>query len=150
MVGNSTKTNDASPREIRKYDYYFRDRQFSIQLENSTISSFEKTLTTLASGALGFSITFVNFFVEGQIRSKSLLFMAWVFFGVSLTTVLLGFLFSRLGQAKYRDIIEKLYRNPRYPWKNRYAIITDYLNWASFFTFLIGVALFALFAGRNL
>jgi len=150
MIENENKTAAADyDKQIRKYEYFLKDRQASIEQENASVAIFEKTLTTLSSGALALSITFAKFF-GGEPKGKEVLFVAWCCFGLALLVLLIGFLCSCRAQIRYRAIITAIYTGNACEPRNTLATLTNYLNWLALFAFIVGVVCFALFVASNL
>ncbi len=146
---NKEKQTEYEDR-LKLYEIFLRNWEKSVESENETIKSFEKTLTTLASGALLFSITFVKL-VSPEPSYENILFSAWVLFGISLVIILVGFLLSRQAHVVFRKYLEKnIYNKKRNTYKNRFAEITNVLNWASLLSFIFGVVLFGGFVYLNL
>jgi len=146
---DAVKTEKDYKQKLRRYEYLLKERSASVEAENAAISSLEKTITALASGALGLSITFVRFIAPEPVF-KEILYMSWGFLVSSLLVILFSFLISRKAQVKYRDILEKQYEDPNCETRNIWGIITNGCNWLSLITLIIGVISFAIFAGINI
>ena len=149
MGENVANTEKDYKHKLRRYEYLLKERSASLEAENAAISNFEKTITALASGALGLSITYVRFIAPDP-SSKHILYISWGSLVFSLLVILFSFLFSRMAQVKYRDILEKQYENADCETRNPWGILTNISNWLSLITLIIGVITFAIFAGINL
>lgn len=109
---------------------------------------FDTHILTLAGGALGLSLTFIrNLIPSGQEpKAKVLIVSAWGCFALTLLVILISFMTSQA--ACERQIIELERGEPLR--SNCWRIITKGLNILSILTFIIGVALFVIFAALNL
>lgn len=107
-------------------------------------SSFDKAVMTLAAGALGISIAFVNN-VAPNPRATGWLAVSWGLFAASLVCVLFSFMAA---QSAIRWEIDHLYDDPRpaRPHPHR----TSRLNKAAASAFVAGVVALSIFAFLNL
>jgi hypothetical protein len=128
---------------------YWEERKLLIQLKDGAIQRFDQILTTLSSSALVFSIFVIKDFVKDATpNSRTLLVLAWVFWFVSLLSVLLSLLFSEKLLAKMIDDADDAYQNKEVS-SSRLGWITDKLNYLSLAGFLTGVVLFLVFVALN-
>jgi hypothetical protein len=106
---------------------------------------FDKAVMTLAAGALGISIAFVNN-VAPDPRMTEWLAASWVLLALSLLCVLVSFIAS---QAAIRWDIDHLYDDPR-PQRPRWRRLTPWFNAAAAATFVGGIGALTVFALLNL
>lgn len=97
------------------------------------IADFTKLLVSLATGTVVLSATFLETFYEG--RSINLLITSWSLTGLSVL----------LGVVAFGQYIAQLAESNLKPRQSG----VEYLNLAQLLTFAIGVALFAIFAVKN-
>lgn len=128
-----------------------------MELEQKTQDSYDKTLLTLSSSALGLSFAFVTEIVPiGQAEGNILLLIAWGCWGVSLAFVLFAYYMSR--QA-FRDAIKRIdnainqgnlmtiYQKPIGGRKDQ---VTSFCNATAGILFLAGVAFIIIFVSLNI
>jgi hypothetical protein len=111
-------------------------------LHEKVTDSFDRAVMTLSGGALGISIAFIHDVAPLPTHKWALVF-AWAAFAASLLTILWSFLTSERAivriVAQHDDEREEIPRGR----------LTDYLNWVSAGTFVIGVIFLVLFALVN-
>ena len=89
-------------------DITSRYRQALETLKQNSQESYDKTVLSLSAGALGVSFAFVTDIVgDWPAQRPGYLFAAWLFWGVSVTSVLFSFLSSRGFRAR-----ELAFRSP--------------------------------------
>jgi len=134
-----------------EHDVYLKERDLLIDAEREAARSFDKTMTTLAAGALALSFGFVR---EMKVAPSSdcLLYWAWGAFVVSLLLILVSFLLSQHAMRRQIAIIEESFDLPNSsaPKITRWAKVIIALNWVSLISLVIGVVFFAVFAACNL
>lgn len=119
-------------------------RRHLLEALYSESQQFDRAVLTLAAGALGISIAFVND-VAPNPRATGWLAASWVLLALSLICVLLSFMAA---QSAIRWEIDHLYDVPRpeRPHPRR----TPRLNAGAAWTFVVGVLALAVFALLNL
>ena len=136
-------------RENLKYQVYLDERKslFNASLEQSRL--FDKAILTLASGALGLSLTFIRQIVPEGCEPRNIysLIVSWIFLALSILSTVVSFLTSVKACAKQIEIMEKETSKDN---SNCYRRITGYLNIFSVLCFIIGVFLLAKFSISNL
>jgi len=112
--------------------------------------NYDRTLITLAGGALGLSFALLDKLASPHgVRSVNLLVGAWISWSATLLISLFAFLMSR---AAFVSALKQLYggnldyRNPG----GRWARLTVVCNILAGFLFFLGVVLIALFTLHNL
>lgn len=79
-----------------KYNVYLEERKLLIDAEREGSRSFDKAVLTLAAGALGLSVTFVDKIAPvPQATILWLLVASWIFFGFSIIVTLSSFITSQ-------------------------------------------------------
>lgn len=132
----------------RNYRDEYRAQLLEYAKESQT--SYDTTLITLASGALGISFAFVGQFIGNDpVQGPYLLASSWICWIVTLALILLSFATSRLALYKavrQVDSGEQLSANPG-GWLNR---LTEMLNVLAGLLFFGGVVAMMCFAYINL
>ncbi len=104
----STNNVEQGRSRIPSRDEYLKAYTLLVELEGKAATSFDKTVITLAAGALGLSITFINQIAQNPTH-KFLLAIAWICFGVALLSILASFLVCQYAMRRQRDIIGEYY-----------------------------------------
>lgn len=114
--------------------------------------SFDKYVLTLASGALGLSLVFIERIVpRPSAASASYLVGAWICFGASILITLVSFLCSQRACLKQINILNGLLDGSlEKATPNVFTWVTGLLNWLSMLAFMAGVALLTTFSIQNL
>jgi hypothetical protein len=128
----------------REQDALAEHRRHLVTALHTASQDFDKAVMTLAAGALGVSIAFVNS-VAPNPRATFWLGLAWALFGTSLVFILASFITS---QQAIRWEIEHLQDDPPQdrPWKST----TRNLNYGAATAFVLGVCSLVVFALLNL
>ncbi|HEU5372108.1 MAG TPA: hypothetical protein VFU51_06940 [Gaiellaceae bacterium] len=119
------------------------ERKRLTDLHEKATDSFDRAVMTLSGGALGISLAFIHD-VAPHPRHVWVLGIGWILFALSLLLILLSFLTSERAVVRMvtaMDAGETAIARGRW---------TDYLNWASAGTFVLGVGFLVLFAWLNL
>ena len=138
-----------------KYKVYIDERKSLIDIMLKESLAFDKAILTLASGALGLSLTFIRQIIP-NIKNGTihLLENAWISFGISILITLISFLTSIFACRKGIKILEGEYINENKNKKckniNYLAIITTCLSILSIISFIIGTFFLASFSINNL
>jgi hypothetical protein len=125
-------------------DAWTTDRERLLALHESTTQAFDKAIMTLAGGALAVSISFIHD-VAHHPRHKGIIGASWSFFVLSLLLILWSFLTSE--RATRRMIHQMADPDAESIPEGR---MTDWLNWGSAGSFLVGVVCLVLFAVLNI
>jgi len=141
--------------EEKLYEVYFEERKQLIDAEREGARSFDKAILTLAAGAFGLSIAFIEKIVPSpRAGSAEILVSAWALFGLSLLLTLVSFLTSQKACARQREILEENYFGQsrsakQMTLRNIWATCTNVLNIFSIGAFILGVVLLAVFGAIN-
>jgi hypothetical protein len=130
--------NDERRKELTEH------RRHLVESLHTASQDFDKAIMTLAAGALGISIAFVNQ-VAPHPRYTAWLGGAWVLFAASLVCILMSFIAS---QTAIRWEISHVYDDPR-P-ERPHLKRTTRLNTISATLFVLGVVSLVVFAFMNL
>ena len=137
-----------------KYNVYLEERKLLIDAEREGSRSFDKAILTLAAGALGLSITFVDKIAPlPQAATLWLLVTSWISFGFSIIITLSSFITSQWACVRQREILDTQWLNStqgQKSIKNRWTRVTNALNVVSILSFVAGVIFLCLFAFVNL
>jgi hypothetical protein len=126
-------------------------RRWLVESEQKSQESFDKTVLSLSSGALGVSFVFIKDVVGGMqnVQWLTLLLCSWLSWGLSSVAVLVSFYASQ--QALRHAIIQVDNDTIReQPVGGSFAKATAWLNGVSVVLFLVGVLLVIGFVGHNL
>ena len=125
-------------------------REMLQALEHESQRAYDKTVLTLSGGALGVSFAFVKDIIgEAPIVWKAFLLASWVFWGLSVTCVLLSFFLSQRALHKAIDEVDEKIDEGKTP-KNYYDTMTRVLNVLGGFLFFTGVISMVVFAAKNM
>ncbi len=118
-------------------------RRHLVEALHTASQDFDKAILTLAAGALGISIAFINQ-VAPKPRDTAWLAIAWLLFGAALVFILISFITS---QSPIRWEIDNVYAEPRPA--RPHAKLTTTLNSLAAGAFVLGVASLVVFALLN-
>lgn len=137
-----------------KYQIYIDERKSLVETENLIAHNFDKNIFTLAAGALGISLVFLEKFANNPSpQSLVLLYISWCALVLSLSTTLSSLLIGQFAYRRAREILEhEFFAKEANKANNRncWARITQTLNWSSIVFFIIGVSTLALFGIQNM
>jgi len=141
--------NDGKEIKILEYEYYRKERESALEAERNSISSFEKTITYLAAGALGLSIGFVKDIAPTP-KYTGILLIAWVSFALSLLFILCGFLVSQNAFRKYVQSLDDEIKGEENEGFRCWGTLTSISNIASLLGLIFGIVFMAIFTYINL
>lgn len=98
------------PDKDKFYQACLMERSRLISSKAEATKSFDQALLTFTSGGLVLSVTFVEKIVADPPESIWLLYSTWILFGLSLSCVLLSFLFSQAAFQREIDAVDRRYR----------------------------------------
>lgn len=117
-------------------------------LANDAFKTFDKSIISLAAGALFLTITFVEKLAPEPVATI-LLKSSWGAFAIALLAIVASQATSaRSLTCQAQNLIAEEFGNECR--RNRWEKPTEILNWTSMLAFAAGVILFALFGGVNL
>lgn len=148
MSGKRQKTDSEN------YQVYIDERKALVEAEHTCANHFDKGIMTLAAGALGISLVFLeNIAPKPNPDTLILLYIAWSSLVLSLLAMLSSLLTGQHAFRRARDILENEFF-PEGPAKSKnrncWAIYTQILNWSSIVFFIVGVGALALFSIQNM
>lgn len=114
---------------------------------------YDKSLLTVAGGALGLSITFIQNIAPDPVEgSRTYLALAWIALTVSIGATLFSIYASQWACHRAIDCLdeEQCAEGSAVPMRNYWATATKSLNAVSAAAFLAGVGLLATFTFLNL
>ena len=134
-----------------EYQVYLDERKQLIDAERNTAQQFDKAILTLASGALGLSITFIKQ-IAPHPKSQSIYFLivAWVLFSFSILSTLISFLISQAACRRQREILDQDISEKEHKINNNAADWTNRLNYLSIAFFILGIVFLIIFSAVNL
>jgi hypothetical protein len=144
-------TDSERKYEETKYQTYINERNSLITAEKESSQYFDKAILTLAAGALGLSLTFIDKIAPSPKGcTLYLLSVAWIFFCASMLSTLISFLTSQSACRKQREILENEFFSKTKAIKNTTSKITNILNWIAIILFILGAAFLVAFSLVNL
>jgi hypothetical protein len=148
MSGKRQKTDDVN------YQVYVDERKSLVEAEKTTADHFDNNILTLAAGALGISLVFLEKIApEPNPKTLIYLYLAWASLVSSLLIILSSQLTGQYAYRRARDLLEDEFfpeENKENRKKgNRWGRTTQILNWASIVAFIVGVTALALFSIQN-
>jgi hypothetical protein len=91
-------------------DWYWKQAERVQEDISSGADSFDKSMLTLSSGALGVSLAVIKDIVPlGQATCIFLLLLSWVAFASCIVITVVSFLFSIAAQKQHRDLLDRMY-----------------------------------------
>jgi hypothetical protein len=147
--GLSMAEDHDRPQNAR-YERYLEYRKDIITQKAESTKSYDQAILTLAGGALGISIAFIeNLAARPPIR-HDLLNLSWGSLTLALLSTLLSFFASQQALSRHVTIWDELYRNPDADKTNNWSRATAILNFLSVIFFIAGIVLLVWFASVNL
>jgi hypothetical protein len=134
----------------RLYSEYRRDL-LARQLSNS--ENFDRSILSLSSAALGFSISFIKDIVPLKSATHlCLLHSSWILFALSIVATLSSLIVSQFAIDKQLIFAEQYYLEKREEFltrRNPFALVTVWLNRVAGALFIAGIGLTVVFAVLN-
>lgn len=145
-----TESNAASQPERDLYIAHAKQTWNDIQ---SSTDSFDQSLLTLSSGALGLSLAFIKDIVpfKEAVWSKTL-YASWISFAVCVVLTVFSFRLSIAAQGKHLEYLAKYYLERRQEYFNKrsvYSKVLSVFTWLASAFFLIGLVCTVLFCLKN-
>lgn len=112
-----------------------------------TSRDFDRTVLSLASGALVLSITFLRD-IAPDLESRWIIIAAWTFLGLSMCLTLVSYVTSERALLRaFKDHFDGKEEDAR---GGRWGWLTDLMNWGAGSCFIAGVLFLIVFAITNL
>ncbi len=90
------ETEEPATEEVVLDDAMFEYRNHLVLAGQKAQEDYDKAVMTLSGGALGISFAFLKDIVgPGDLLNETLLFFAWISWGLSVTAVLFSYYFSQ-------------------------------------------------------
>jgi len=120
--------------------------------ESAASQDFDKTILTLATGALGLSFAFLGQILKAPPVGKWVLCGAWGCFIVSMCSILVSMRTSQSAFRQSREILEAIYFREvgARERKSSSSLATERLNMLSLVTLILGLVALAVFVFLNL
>lgn len=150
MAADPPEVEAAKDQPALERSVYLEERKTLIDLKSRAIQNLDKTLTTLAAGAIGLSFAFVRQISQSPVQDKKLLFASWFLLVGSLTSVLLSLFLSQFSLRRMQDNLDEYYKRQRDEGKNPWSTFINLLNITSLLSFILGVVVTAIFISENL
>lgn len=133
---------------------YISTRQDYDHAELEVSGRYDTWILTLAGGALGLSITFMEKIAPTPIPDTLIwLKFSWSCFVAALFTALTSLVTSQSAIRENRKELDKANEEARAPclsFPRRFTVATNLLNWISLVLFIMGVALLCAFSFKNI
>ena len=123
------------------------ERQRLVNAHHQASRDFDRTVMTLAAGALGLSIAFMKDIAGPDANALPALGAAWFLFAATLMVILVSFLTSQAGLLYQIEVIDG--RKPEVAPGGTYGRWTLRLNAAAAVALVAGVLSLVLFAINN-
>jgi hypothetical protein len=144
---NDNEQTASEAAEARKE--YLDERNVLLDGRNNAMRSLEKTLVTLAAGALALSITFLHD-IAPHPKQIGWMITSWVLLFGSLALMLTVFILGVYVFEKVIDALGKEYQKQKAKRPKCLICVLQVLEWTSLFFFILGSVFFAVFALVNL
>lgn len=156
---NAEQPGGRAGRELSQYEVYLAERLELIRGAAAGSHAFDRTLTTLSAGAIAFTLTYAQVWLQRPEASTRiwLLLASWGCFLASLIVILASYLASQKAHERQVEIVEHLFvredceqedspDSQRNPWRTA----TKALNLTCFGFFIAGVMAFSVFVISNM
>ena len=115
-MSDPTVPPETNPDNAREWtEWHWKHAERAQEDISSGTDSFDKSMLTLSSGALGVSLAVIKDIIPlGQAAWIFLLLGSWVAFALCIVTTVVSFLFSIAAQKQHRDLLDRIYteKNP--------------------------------------
>jgi len=133
---------------------YLTARQGYDTAELEVSGRYDKWILTLAGGALGLSITFIEKIAANpSFHTLVWLKLAWAFLVFALLAALISLITSQSAIRENRRELDSANtegRAPRLSFPRWFTWLTNFLNWTSLIAFIAGVILLCVFSFKNI
>jgi hypothetical protein len=139
-------------QEAVKHQIYIDERKALVDGEQAAAEQFDKNILTLAAGALGISLVFLEKIApDPDVKTLNYLYVAWIALVISLLATLSSLLTSQHAYRRQREILEEVFfpkseAANHHAKPNKWAKQTNFLNWTSIIAFIVGVFMLATFS----
>lgn len=135
-------------------DVYLAVRQSYDAAELEMSGRYDKWILTLAGGALGLSITFIEKIATHPVpETLCWLKGSWFFLILALLLALVSLVTSQSAIRENRAELESANsesRAPKLRFRKHFTLLTNCLNWSSLGAFILGVILLCVFSLNNI
>jgi hypothetical protein len=144
---------DDAPEPLSE-DVYVSARQSYDTAELEVSGRYDKWILTLAGGALGLSITFIEKIAKAP-TPETLCWLkgAWFFLIAALLLALVSLVTSQSAIRENRSELDAANtegRAPELKFPKWWTTLTNWLNWTSLASFIIGASLLCTFSFKNI
>jgi hypothetical protein len=150
-VSGTSRVRDLKAAETEEDLTYLNPyRDHLVSARQKAQEDYDKTVVTLSGGALGVTFAFLEKVIgKGPAATPEALFVAWLCWAASITSVLASYFLSRLSLHKAIDQVDSGEPPPRKVggWMR---VATETFNILSGVFFIVGVVMAAVFVLRNL
>ncbi|MBL8854467.1 MAG: hypothetical protein JNK57_10915 [Planctomycetaceae bacterium] len=139
-------SNELTPQEL-----YQKTRDDLLRRQLSNNENFDRSILTLASGALALTITFIN--GDRELHCFPMLVLSWIGFIVAIVSTILSYIASQRGIDKQLELAERYYLKQddgALNATNLPAKINEILGYVSATSFILGIIFLLIFFGTNL
>ncbi|MEA4926325.1 MAG: hypothetical protein VB084_13565 [Syntrophomonadaceae bacterium] len=143
----NNKTKDDST-----YEVYLNERNRNIESKAKHAEMNDKAILTLAAGAFGLSLTFVDkIAIYSTIHNLYWLGFAWIMFALSMLSTLISFQYGTKGFERQIEILDEIYKDDlkEIP-PNKYVNKVQWCNGISIWSFILGVVFLIIFSLLNI
>ena len=140
--------------EEEKKRIHASTRQDLLTRNLSNSEKYDNAILTLSTGFLAISLAFIKDIVPSdKSQYEVLLIISWCVFGASIVSTLVSFVLSQLAIKRQLEYAEKYYLEEKDEYlekKNRPALWTEFVNYASGILFITGIAATICFVSLNI
>jgi len=153
-MGAKVKTEHSPEEESKlRYQTYLDERKILVESDQVSADQLDKNILTLAGGALGLSIVFLEKIAPDPLpASFKFLYCSWAALLFSLLTMLSSFLSSQYAHKRQVKILEaEMFpdESSQHDITNCWSSATRMLNLASILSFGAGIVLLGVFSAQN-
>jgi hypothetical protein len=138
------------------YDDYVKERDSLIKFEQATYDGYEKTILTLSSAFLAFSVSFLGLLQKSgkvpptPLVAPGVLFWSWMFFASAVFIMLANFLVNAMGLRAAVGDVWNTYDSQSTHAATKWTFLGFSLYFLSGISFLAGVIALIRFCAANL
>jgi hypothetical protein len=150
-MDNVSKPEIESEQQKAAWDTWLQNeiKQVREDIQSST-DSFDKSMLTVSSGALGVSLAFIKEIVPlPQASWLPVLQASWVAFAVCIAATVISFRVSRANLKTHERFVRKVHAERKQGLSNRKTKLLNFCTEAATYFFLVGLAATVLFVIKN-
>jgi hypothetical protein len=137
---------------LQKRKEYLDDRRVFEDRKYINQQNFDKTILTISTLALGFSLTLIKDTNAVVNYEPGILIVSWSCFVVSMLSILISYLTASKAFENHIKLRDEYYETDKYPTesKNRANKFTLILNYTALSSLLLGIVFLLIFVLKNI